>query len=162
MNSKSFFQALRQVIREEVQSVVREELRNVITETSRPTVPTKKPIVSNVSNEAVPPTKKMKTYSNNPMLNEILNGVGGFKAERRVFMDETVDLNAMHNDFSEWPSIDTSKLAARRAPAGFHDVNGSVIPVDQLSQTSEGAAVVNALTKDYSALMKAIDKKKGL
>jgi hypothetical protein len=35
------------------------------------------------------------------------------------------------------------------------------VNVQQLAQTEAGAAVVNALTKDYSALMKAIDKKKG-
>ena len=41
------------------------------------------------------------------------------------------------------------------------DLEGRRVDMNQLAQTEEGAAVVNALTKDYSALMKAIDKKKG-
>lgn len=163
MNSKSFFQALRQVIREEVQTVVREELRNVLTENTH-TAPIVKPrpVVKPV-NENTRLSKPKKTYSTNPMLNDILNDVGGFSASGpRVALDESMEFASMHNDFSEWPSIDTGKMSAHRAPTVLRDINGSAIPVEALSQTEEGAAVINALTKDYSALMKAIDKKKGL
>ena len=41
------------------------------------------------------------------------------------------------------------------------DTEGRKIDVTKLASTEAGAAVVNAITKDYSALMKAIDKKKG-
>jgi hypothetical protein len=41
------------------------------------------------------------------------------------------------------------------------DVDGRRIDINQLTSTTEGEAVVNALTRDYSQLMKAINKKKG-
>jgi len=45
----------------------------------------------------------------------------------------------------------------------LESADGKSISVEQLQQTEAGAAVVDALTKDYSALMKAIDaKKKGM
>jgi hypothetical protein len=50
---------------------------------------------------------------------------------------------------------------APTAPSILTDVDGRRIDTNQLASTEAGAAVVNALTKDYSALMKAIDKKKG-
>jgi hypothetical protein len=46
-------------------------------------------------------------------------------------------------------------------PSVVTDINGQRIDMKQLAETEAGAAVVNALTKDYSALMKAMDKKKG-
>lgn len=43
----------------------------------------------------------------------------------------------------------------------FQSTEGRTISADQLQQTEAGQAVVNALTRDYSALMKHIDSKKG-
>jgi hypothetical protein len=43
----------------------------------------------------------------------------------------------------------------------FQTAEGRQVSAQQLQQTEAGQAVVNAVTRDYSALMKAIDKKKG-
>jgi hypothetical protein len=43
----------------------------------------------------------------------------------------------------------------------FQTAEGGQVSAQQLQQTEAGQAVVNAVTRDYSALMKAIDKKKG-
>ena len=45
--------------------------------------------------------------------------------------------------------------------ATFQTTEGGQVSAQQLQQTEAGQAVVNAVTRDYSALMKAIDKKKG-
>jgi hypothetical protein len=156
MNSKDFLQALRKVIREEVQVAVRTELTqfsSVITETKKQPTPVVSKYTESIKPIAKQPVKK--TLSKNSVLNDLLNETRGFSSEGpAVYMEEQID----YNDFSEWPTMN-----ARPTPtvSVLTDVNGSKINVSELAQTEAGAAVVNALTKDYSALMKAIDKKKG-
>jgi hypothetical protein len=41
------------------------------------------------------------------------------------------------------------------------DTEGRRVDVSKLAETEAGAAVVKALTRDYSSLIKAMDKKKG-
>jgi len=77
-------------------------------------------------------------------------------------------------DSGEWRSINSmggGRVFTSNMAQGFGSVqsgvlesaDGKSISVEQLQQTEAGAAVVDALTKDYSALMKAIDaKKKGM
>jgi len=155
MNSKDFLQALRKVIREEVQVAVRTELTqfsSVITETKKQPTTTVSKYTESIKPIAKQPVKK--TLSKNSVLNDLLNETRGFSSEGpAVYMEEQID----YNDFSEWPTMN-----ARPTPtvSVLTDVNGSKINVSELAQTEAGAAVVNALTKDYSALMKAIDKKK--
>jgi hypothetical protein len=155
MNSKDFIQALRKVIREEVQGAVRTELKqfnSIISETRQTT----KPVTAYT--ETIKPKVKQqsKQYTANPTLNELLNGTSGFKGDGPMaYLEEQID----YNDFSEWPSMQSRPTPS--APAVISDVNGRRIDIKQLAATEEGAAVVNALTRDYSQLMKAIDKKKG-
>jgi len=155
MNSKDFIQTLRKVIREEVQVAVRTELKqfsSVISEVKQPT----KSTVSYT--ETIKPKVKQqpKQYTANPTLNELLNGTSGFKGDGPMaYLEEQID----YNDFSEWPTMQSSPTPS--ATAIVSDVEGRRIDIKQLAATEEGAAVVNALTRDYSQLMKAIDKKKG-
>ena len=159
MNSKEFIQALRKVIREEVQTAVRSEFKklneNVISERvvtkQQPSsyTQTYKPKLQQVQNK--------KTYSSNPLLNDILNDTSYIPSDGpSVMLEEQIN----YNDYEEWPTMG-SRPMQRQAPAVLTDVNGAKVSVQQLAQTEAGAAVVSALTKDYSALMKAIDKKKG-
>ena len=156
MNSKDFLQALRKVIREEVQVAVRTELTqfsSVITETKKQPTTTVPKYTESIKPIAKQPVKK--TLSKNSVLNDLLNETRGFSSEGpAVYMEEQID----YNDFSEWPTMNAKPTPAVSV---LTDVNGSKINVSELSRTEAGAAVVNALTKDYSALMKAIDKKKG-
>ena len=150
MNSKDFIQALRKVIREEVQVAVRTELKqfgSVISE-SKQTKPTYTETIKPKVNQ------QPKKYTANPTLNDLLNETSGFRGDGPMaYMEEQID----YNDFSEWPTMNSKPAAA---PV-MTDLEGRRVDMNQLAQTEEGAAVVNALTKDYSALMKAIDKKKG-
>jgi hypothetical protein len=156
MNSKDFLQALRKVIREEVQVAVRTELTqfsSVITETKKQPTTTVSKYTESIKPIAKQPVKK--TLSKNSVLNDLLNETRGFSSEGpAVYMEEQID----YNDFSEWPTMNSRPTPTVSV---LTDVNGSKINAAELAQTEAGAAVVNALTKDYSALMKAIDKKKG-
>ena len=155
MNSKNFIQALRKVIREEVQVAVRTELKqfsSVISEVKQPA----KTTVSYA--ETIKPKVKQqpKQYTGNPTLNELLNDTAGFKGDGPMaYLEEQID----YNDFSEWPTMQSKPTPSM--PAVVTDVDGRRIDINQLASTAEGEAVVNALTRDYSQLMKAINKKKG-
>jgi hypothetical protein len=156
MNSKDFIQALRKVIREEVQSAVRTEFKKLnegmIYETRKP-----QPAPTSYTQTYKPKSTVKKQYSNNPLLNDLLNDTAFIPSEGpAVMLEEQIN----YNDYDEWPTMG-ARPVARQAPAVLTDVNGARVNVQQLAQTEAGAAVVNALTKDYSALMKAIDKKKG-
>ena len=155
MNSKDFIQTLRKVIREEVQVAVRTELNqfsSVISEVKQSAKP------ATTYTETIKPKVKQqpKQYTGNPTLNELLNGTSGFKGDGPMaYLEEQLD----YNDFSEWPTMQSRPTPS--TPAVVTDVDGRRIDINQLTSTAEGEAVVNALTRDYSQLMKAINKKKG-
>jgi len=158
MNSKDFIQVLRKVIREEVQTAVRTEINNILNEqTTKPAV-TKKPVYT----ETYKPKKSAavkKQFTTNSTLNELLNETAGFSGDGpKAYMEESIN----YNDFSEWPTMPMNrapKVATSMIPSV--DAEGRRVDTSKLAQTEAGQAVVQALTKDYSALMKAIDKKKG-
>lgn len=158
MNSKDFIQALRKVIREEVQTAVRTEINNILNEQTTKPAATKKPLYTETYKPKKPAAVK-KQFTANPTLNELLNETAGFTNEGpRAYMEESVN----YNDFSEWPTMPTNRIS--KAPASMIptvDAEGRRVDTSKLAQTEAGQAVVQALTKDYSALMKAIDKKKG-
>ena len=145
MKSELFVKLLRKVIREEVQSVVRKELRSVLTEqkTNHSKAMTHGLDLSNmVSNTPV------RKYVKDTMLNDILNETSGF--------------NGGGNTQQEYPSMASFKSEMAESfgqpnTAPLTDIQGK--PVD--TNNKNVATVVNAMTKDYSSLMKAIDKKKG-
>jgi hypothetical protein len=164
MNSKDFIQALRKVIREEVSNAVRTELSKITpiineqvttakyTQTAKPTV----------TNKVIAKAPVKKQYTDNPTLNELLNDTAGFRNEYAgVSLDESIN----YNDFEEWPTMGrkpaspASPIARTIVPSV--DLEGRPVNVAKLAETEAGAAVVNALTRDYSALVKAMDKKKG-
>ena len=56
---------------------------------------------------------------------------------------------------SKFLSRNSMQMSMMSTPKVVSDINGNTIPIDSLPDD-----VANALTKDYSALMKAIDAKK--
>lgn len=156
MNSKDFILALRKVIREEVQLAVQTTVRKEISKLQSIITESQDKLIENtpINNTRIQSnTRKLKQYTSNTALNEILNETVG-----HIHEGNQVDY-INHNDFSEWPTLRAHPMQAQ-APR-FTDMNGSPVDLSQLSKTEAGAEVANALTKNYSALMKAIDKKKG-
>ena len=163
MDSKEFIKALRTLIREEVRSAVREELK-VLTENKQQPKPKLKAedIWESMGSTAgksarstvAQNTITKKSFVKDPLLNDLLNDT----ASRPIQMNEGYDTIGtysaeMAQGFGMMRGTDTSAPAI----APMRDLDGRPVNMD-----NEGVAtVVNAMTKDYSALMKAIDKKKG-
>lgn len=150
MNAKTFIDAIRKVIKEEVRNAVREEFSKMsLNETKRSTTfKVEDDILQDQYAVRKKPVAK-KQLSKNSMLNDLLNETNGFGR-----MD--------YGEFDEWPTMQTSMNAALGSPR-----QASIMPMTDTEGRRVNAQelpdhVVSALTKDYSALMKAIDKKKGL
>ena len=166
MNSKDFIQVMRNVIRDEVRNAVREELAvigemitesrntNVKKTTVKESIIASKPVYKSTNKPAA-----KKQFTTNPTLNDLLNDTNGFKGEGpAAYLEENIN----YNDFEEWPTMSSrAPKAAGISVLPTTDAEGRRVDTSKLAQTEAGQAVVQALTKDYSLLMKAIDKKKG-
>ena len=144
MKSESFVKLLRKVIREEVTRAVRTEMKELLQEKK---VDHKK-VISHGMNLNNIVSKQQKQYVKDPMLNDILNSTGPLQENR------TMNFNSgMAQSFKSMMSTDPE--VPHVAPVT--DIQGKAV-----NMSNEGVkTAVNAMTKDYSALMKAIDKKKG-
>ena len=147
MNSKSFVKILRKVIREEVKLAVKEILTEEKTDHNK--------VMSHGMDlhgltESVPKRKKKK-FSKNSMLNDILNETSGVTPDGPLVSQDYPSMGSFKSDMAE--SFGTNRHPQTLATT---DVNGA--PVNMSNE--KVATTVNAMTKDYSALMKAIDKKK--
>ena len=151
METKSFLKLLRKVIREEVQSVVRKELRMVLNEKK---VDHKKVIKHGMDLHKVvePPRKpvaKKRSFVKDSMLNDILN--------------ETAlesDFSTMRDGPAVYQTDHVDSFASSRnsdIPLTTTGINGEPVNMsnDNVAKTME------AMTRDYSGLIKAIDKKNG-
>jgi len=152
METKSFLKLLRKVIREEVQSVVRKEMRLALNERK---VDHKKVIDHGmdlhnvVSTSRKSSTTKKKKFVKDNMLNDILNETA-----------HTADFTTMNDPASIYQTNAVEDFASSRQstkPLVTNDVNGA--PVNM--QNKNVAKTVDLMSKDYSSLMKAIEKKKG-
>lgn len=142
MKSSEFLQSLRKIIREEVQTAVTTALQThgIIQEqrSSKTYTSSYKPQPQKSKPQSV------KQYVKDPVLNQLLN--------------ETTAMNSVdYNDFEEWPTMPMNSMRMHQSatPKVVSDINGNTVPIEALPDD-----VANALTKDYSALMKAIDAKK--
>ena len=165
MNTKSFVKILRKVVREEVRTAVKEIL-------GEQTVSHKKVIdhglslhnmVEQQENPYEIKARKKKTFSKNKMLDDILNETAAnadfgnmhegpmVGQENYPMMQDTMTTN----DVSSFASMMSSNNGIDTIPTT--DVNGAAVNKNALPDH-----ITSALTKDYSAVMKAIDKKKGV
>jgi len=142
MKKQELVEIIRTVVREEINNALPQYLMEVlaeritaqpvITEEKEPTIPAaprKKPSVSFETPIKKAPIQAPRTFSSNPIFNQILNEtVGGIPDESSVSVPS---------------AIDTIKN----------------LPKEVLAENKDVAAVVNAMTRDYSKLMKAIDSK---
>jgi hypothetical protein len=158
MKAKELAQLLELVVRK----VVREELKPIITEVRNASKPiikevkVKKRIVEKdpldinlselLSEDSGTPKTEQKTFIKNPMLNDMLNEVA---------------------DSGEWRNLNDTQFSSNQAQSFMQGGSTSVAPTVDIdgrpidTSNPEVANVMGAITKDYSQLMKAIDKKKG-
>jgi len=151
MESKSFFNALRKIIREEVQLAVRTEMAKLLTENKNDH---KKAIQHGMQlNQLADRSNTVKkNFSKNPMLNDLLNETATIPAESWPTMDFRSEMAQAFSGMRQMSDTGIPHVAPQT------DLDGR--PVNMNNE--QVASAVTAMTKDYSALMKAIDKKKGM
>ena len=150
MKAKTFENLIRKIVREEIDYALRREIKSLkedlrdevikptITETQQQSVPLsdniKQSLKEKIMGTQPPPIKKRKkqTFTNNSALNDLLN---------------------------ETAQGDTNTQVAN-APVNLSQpfATGAPLPMDTAGMP---APVAKAVTRDYSSLMKAINKKKG-
>ena len=147
MKAKTFENLIRRVVREEIDYALRREIKSLkedLRDELKPTIVEHKERIVEVPEDAKnslkekimgkKPLKKTKpqSYTNNSMLNDLLN---------------------------ETAQGDTN-LETANSPVSLSDpfASGAPMPMDT---TGMPESVANAVTRDYSGLMKAINKKKG-
>ena len=146
MTKKDLVKIIREVVRREVQK----EVKKIFIKED--TLSTLKDIVPEVTKPVSSPKKEVK-YSKDKTINNILN--------------ETKALSKSQKD--DYPTLgggafDTSRMAEMMGYGKPEEVKLDMVAVDTMKKagvTSDQVPehVTNALTRDYSDLMKALDKK---
>ena len=147
MESKKFVKLLRKIVREEVQSVVRKEL-SVLNEqkVNHNRVINHGLDLHKIAEQDIKGPRAKKTFVKDSMLNDILNETSG------------------HVSDNPWPQMNfKSEMApsfgeSRPMPSSLASTGINGEPVNM--QNEKVVQTVQNMTKDYSALMKAIDKRK--
>ncbi len=140
MEQKKFIQVLRKIVKEEVRSVIKEELTEILQEGLQRTVSEIKQPVS---------VKKHSKFKENKFAS-VLNETGALKEQTSYadIMNENIHMTSTDaRNFGVQRTMSTAASAVMQDPE-----TGKSMKVDPI--------VAKAMTKDYTALMKAIDKKK--
>lgn len=167
MEKKTFVKLLRKIIREEVTRAVRTELRSALKEqkTNHKQVIEHGMNLAEIADSPNPyevQSHKKKKFTKNSLLNDLLNETAN-TADFGNMAEAPLVMQGMEK---EWPEMKFNSTQAKTFQSqatptealATHDVNGA--PVNMSNESV--AKTVNIMTKDYSALMKAIDKKKGI
>jgi len=148
MTKKDLVKIIREVVRREVQK----EVKKIFIKEDTPSrledmIPEIKNSVSNI------PSKKEVKYSKNKTINNILNETTGLSKSQR----------------EEYPTMsggafDTSRMSELIGYGKPEEVKRDMVAVDTFKRAGVSSEqvpehVTNALTRDYSSLMKALDKK---
>ena len=149
------------LIRELVQIEVQKEVNKIFIKEGVKAITQNKDIVPEVLAKPIPKKTKSKevSYTKNPILNKILN--------------ETANQSLELDEYPSMGEYDTSNMAELLGYGGTPFSGGDdeikrkisavqtakSVGVDPTSPEVEG--VMNAMTRDYRDVMKALDKKKG-
>ena len=146
MNKKQFLKVITEVVRREVKKEVK---KIFIREQSSPQM--------SLTDDAGKQSKDIK-YTKNKSLNDVLN--------------ETVGLSKSEKQTDEYPTLgggtfDTSRMTELMGYGKTDDMKRDMVAVDTMQKAGVRVDqvpehVTNALTRDYSSLMTAMNKKKGV
>ena len=151
MDQTKFLTVLKQIVREEIRNVIKQELTDILKEGLKPTISEmKKPVV----------TTKNKVAFNENRYADILNSTSEIQEHHNPIesysqlMSEGIDeLKFTSRDAQAFPMMHKSKSNSIEVPKIMHDPEtGKDFEVKP--------EVASALTRDYSALMKAMESKK--
>jgi len=155
MKKSDLIRVIREVVKREVKSAIKEELK-VLKEDKKPDTPKDFSKMMEHASSLID-NKPKQEFTKDKKLNEALNQTAT----------------------SEWPTMGNKTFSANDAPAGKSGM-AAMMGMQSPDQAFGGKPTINqmlpddrkhveiepeleqALTRDYSSLMKAIDKKKGI
>ena len=143
MKAKTFENLIRKVVREEIDYALRREIKSL-----------KEDLRDEIKPSIVEHTERMVEVPQQSSLKEKIMGKKPFKKQNFVG-------NSTLNDLLNETAAGDTNLNSGNAPVSLSQpfATGAPLPMDT---TGMPDSVANAVTRDYSSLMKAIDKKKGL
>jgi hypothetical protein len=150
--SQSFVKLLRKVIREEVRSAVKEIL--VEQKVNHNSIIEHGMKLSEITENPMPnKPRAKKQFTSNPMLNDLLNETAATPPSQEMMDYSTMNFRSeMAEQFGA-----ERQQSANMPPLVNNGINSEPINM----QDENVATVMNAMTRDYSGLIKAIDKKNG-
>ena len=143
MKAKTFENLIRKVVREEIDYALRREIKSL-----------KEDLRDEIKPSIVEHTERIVEVPQQSSLKEKIMGKKPIK--RQNFVGD----NTLNDLLNETAAGDTN-LESGNSPVSLSQPfsTGAPLPMDTPGMPTE---VANAVTRDYSSLMKAIDKKKGL
>lgn len=162
---KALKMAVREVIKEELTEILREGLQSTINEMAQPKKSVKTETVRVPARMVSESGRRSKVQFADNKWASVLNQTDALVEQTPAGVNSFADLMNEDVDTLQFSSADAQSFGAMRqnhqsaitapAPKVMEDPEtGKVYNVDP--------AVATAMTRDYSALMKAIDKKKGM
>ena len=165
MDTDKLVKAIQIIVAEEIKVVlpklvkegVKREMAKLLKENKQLREAIKKPKVTKEpsfmdENVVEQPVQPQKPLSKNPILNEVLAQTQPFNSTQRQSTGE--DYRTMNFTSNDTHTLGASNIAQKM---GY----GDMTPKQGLGVQTGNAALDKALNRDYSGLMKAIDKKKG-
>jgi len=161
MDTDKLVKAIQIIVKEEIKVIlpklvkegVKKEMVKLLKENKKlkEAVTPKQPTFmdSNVEEEVVQP---QKVFSKNPVLNEVLTQTQPFNSQQR--QSTGADYQTMNFTSNDTHTLGQQNIAQQM---GY----GDMAPKQGLGVQTGNASLDKALNRDYSGLMKAIDKKKG-
>lgn len=163
MDTKKLIQAIKMLVESEVkrkfaeekkflkESIIKELKQQPIKQSTK--LMEKDPLDVDHLFETKKPQTQKKLFNNNSPISSILN--------ETYQSGEWRDINSGRSFTSDMAqSFGSMKGMGMMEESVVQDSEGRAIPMETLAKTDAGAAVVDALTKDYSALMQAMNNKK--
>ena len=142
MKAKTFESLIRKVVREEIDYALRREIKSL-----------KEDLRDELKPTIVEHTERKVKIPQQSSLKEKIMGKKPFKKQQFV-------ANSTLNDLLNETAAGDTNTQTAMAPVSLSQPfsSGAPLPMDT---TGMPESVANAVTRDYSSLMKAIDKKKG-
>ena len=168
MDTKTLLQALKKVVREEVRQVIKEELTEILQEGLQSTItemkqPSRTTNIPGHRNPPAPPKRKPTAQFSENRWASILNETDILPRD-----EQTVPSYAeLMTEDLHMTSADAMNFGAQRKAVSNMQMHPNIAAPRQMVDPETGKnmevapEVAQAMTRDYSALMKAIDKKKG-
>ena len=143
MKAKTFENLIRKVVREEIDYALRREIKSL-----------KEDLRDELKPTITEHTERMVEVPKQNSLKEKIMG-------KKPFKKQNFSGNSTLNDLLNETAAGDTNTQSAMAPVSLSQpfATGAPLPMDT---TGMPESVANAVTRDYSCLMKAIDKKKGL